>query len=204
MFKSKFQRWSFYAVLALAALSFGCNESSLVTPENGASITSGSSSSSTSTTGGGSTTTTTTPSSCKGLYVGSYTYPDHDERIRLRNLSLTKRGIAIVADETINNTNAGGGDPDGGIWMAGSYQFETDSNCNVVSGSTKVFYTYDYSISGVVNKDGSFSLTWAGQGSVGKMVGQVSSTNSISGKFYHPAPDDFVYGVLSGSFTPKN
>lgn len=139
---------------------------------------------------------------CHGSYVGSYGPPDHDERIRLRNLSLSNRGIAVTADEAENNRNAGGGDPDGGIWMGGSYAFETDANCNVTSGKTLIFYAYEYSIGGTVGKDGVFNLTWQGQGSAGDMKGKVDATGNITGQFFHPAPDNFVYGVLSGTFTP--
>lgn len=139
---------------------------------------------------------------CQGSYVGSYSPPEHDERIRLRNLSLGNRGIAVTADEAENNRNAGGGPPDGGIWMGGSYSFETDANCNVTSGKTLIFYTYEYDIGGTVGKDGTFNLTWSGQGSAGEMHGKVDATGNITGQFFHPAPDSFVYGVLSGTFTP--
>jgi hypothetical protein len=161
------------------------------------------------TTANGTTTTTTTTttgsskSGCTGSYIGSYSPPDHDERIRLRNLSLAGRGIAVTGNDDIDNANAGGGPPDGGIWMGGSYAFETDANCNVVAGRTLIFYTYEYGIGGTVNKDGTFNLTWSGQGSAGDMKGAVDANNNISGQFFHPAPDNFVYGVLSGTFTPN-
>ncbi|MEQ1534652.1 MAG: hypothetical protein ABL923_02140 [Burkholderiaceae bacterium] len=156
----------------------------------------------------GSTTTTTTSSSggaksCTGSYVGNYSPPDHDERIRLRNLSLAGRGIAVTGNDAIDNGNAGGGDPDGGIWMAGSFAFETDGNCNVIKGQTFVFYAYEYGISGVVVKGGTSNLIWSGQGSQGDMQMTVDSNNNIGGQFFHPAPDNFVYGVLSGTFTPN-
>ena len=139
---------------------------------------------------------------CQGSYVGSYGPPEHDERIRLRNMSLTDRGIAVTGNHDIDNANAGGGAPDGGIWMGGSYAFETDANCNVVKGKTLIFYAYEYDIGGTVQKDGTFNLTWSGQGSAGEMRGKVEADNNISGKFFHPAPDSYVYGVLSGTFTP--
>jgi hypothetical protein len=159
-----------------------------------------------STTAGGTnatTTTSTTKAGCMGSYIGNYGPPDHDERIRLRNLSLTGRGIQVTGNDAIDNANAGGGDPDGGIWMGGSYRFETDGNCNVIAGTTMIFYAYEYGISGTVNKDGSFNLIWSGQGSQGDMKGQVDANNNISGQFFHPAPDNFVYGVISGTFTPN-
>ncbi|MDO8776883.1 MAG: hypothetical protein Q7K57_50875 [Burkholderiaceae bacterium] len=160
----------------------------------------------TTTTAGTTTTTTTTTGaarSCTGSYVGNYGPPSHEERIRLRNLSLTGRGIAVTGNDDIDNANAGGGSPDGGIWMGGSYAFETDANCNVVNGRTMIFYAYEYGISGTVNKDGSFKLIWSGQGSQGDLFGTVDANNNISGEFHHPAPDSFVYGVMSGTFTPN-
>jgi hypothetical protein len=158
----------------------------------------------TATTNGATTTTTgSAKSGCTGSYIGNYSPPDHDERIRLRNLSLAGRGIPVTGNDDIDNANAGGGAPDGGIWMGGSYAFETDANCNVVAGTTLIFYTYQYDIGGTVNKDGSFSLTWSGQGSAGDMKGKIEANNTISGQFFHPAPDNFVYGVLSGTFTPN-
>jgi hypothetical protein len=140
---------------------------------------------------------------CTGSYVGGYTYPDHDERIRIRNLSLASNGIAVTGNDDIDNANAGGGPPDGGIWMAGSYAFETDANCNVVKGNTLVFYAYEYGINGTVSKTGESLLVWSGQGSQGEMKLKLNADNTISGTFHHPAPNTFVYGVLSGTFTPN-
>ena len=142
------------------------------------------------------------PVNCQGSYAGNYSPPEHAERIRLRNLSLSGRGIAVTGDDNIDNANAGGGAPDGGIWMGGSYAFETDANCNVTKGKTLIFYAYEYDIGGTVQKDGTFNLTWSGQGSAGEMRGKVDATGNITGQFFHPAPDNFVYGVLSGTFTP--
>jgi hypothetical protein len=156
----------------------------------------------------GSTTTTTTTStgssaSCTGSYVGTYDMPDQAERIRIRNLSLINNGKGVTGNDAIDNAAAGGGGPDGGIYMQGSYAFETDANCNVIKGTTMVFYVYQYGISGVVVKGGESSLIWSGQGSQGDMKIKVGSNNAISGSFYHPAPDSFVYGVISGTFTPN-
>lgn len=154
----------------------------------------------------GSTTTTTSTNgakSCTGSYVGNYSMPDHAERIRLRNLSLAGRGIAVTGNDAIDNGNAGGGDPDGGIYMVGSYAFETDANCNVIKGQTFVFYAYEYGISGTIVKGSESNLIWSGQGSQGDMTITVDANNNIGGQFFHPAPDNFVYGVMSGTFTPN-
>ena len=155
--------------------------------------------------GSATTTTTTTGSSasCTGSYVGTYDMPDHDERIRLRNMSLINNGKQVTGNDAVDNAEAGGGGPDGGIYMQGSYAFETDANCNVIKGNTMVFYVYEYGISGTVVKGGESTLTWSGQGSASELKIKVSSGNAISGSFYHPAPDSFVYGVISGTFTPN-
>ena len=175
------------AVLLAALVASGCNVGKTDTVKT--------------TTAVGTTTTGSAKSGCTGSYVGGYSMPDHETRIAMRNRSLADRGIAVTGNDDIDNANAGGGPPDGGIWMAGSYKFETDGNCNVVAGQTMIFYAYEYSISGTVNKDGTFNLIWSGQGSQGEMNGGVDSSNNIYGKFYHPAPDSYVHGVLSGTFT---
>jgi hypothetical protein len=142
--------------------------------------------------------------SCTGSYVGNYDAPaSREERIRLRNLSIVNNGGVVTGNDDIDNATAGGGGVDGGIYMAGSYAFETDANCNVVAGKTFVFYAYEYGISGSVAKSGSSTLIWSGQGSQGEMTLSVDSANNISGQFFHPAPDSFVYGTMSGTFTPN-
>ncbi len=156
----------------------------------------------------GATTTTTTAAaggakSCTGSYVGNYGPPDHDERIAARNRSLTERGIAVTGNDAIDNGNAGGGDPDGGIWMAGSFAYETDANCNVIKGTDMIFYTYQYDITGTMSKSGKSNLTWSGQGSSGQMEVEVDANNAITGSHFHPAPDTYVRGVLSGTFIPN-
>lgn len=192
------------AILA-AFVATGCNVGKTDTVTGTSTSTSGGSTGGVSTGGGstgGSTGGGSAKSGCAGSFVGNYGPPERDERIRLRNLSLTGRGVAVTGNDDIDNANAGGGAPDGGIWMGGSYNFQTDGNCNVVSGTTLIFYTYEYNISGTVNKDGSFNLIWSGQGSQGDMKGYIDANNNIGGQFFHPPPDNFVYGVLSGQFTP--
>lgn len=155
----------------------------------------------------GSTTTTTSSggsaSSCTGSFVGNYDAPSHEERIRLRNLSIINNGGVVTGDDATDNATAGGGGVDGGIYMTGSYAFETDANCNVVKGTTMVFYAYQYDISGKVNSNGTFSLIWSGQGSQGELAGKADASGTITGEFHHPAPDNFVYGTMSGRFTPN-
>lgn len=186
------------SAITAAALISGCNVGKSAEIPGAATTSTGAVTTTT-----GTTTTGSATAGCTGSYVGNYGPPSHEERIRLRNLSLNGRGVGVTGNDDIDNANAGGGSPDGGIWMGGSYAFETDANCNVVNGRTLIFYTYEYGIGGTVNKDGTFKLTWSGQGSQGDIVGKIEANNTISGKFYHPAPDNFVYGDLSGTFTPN-
>jgi hypothetical protein len=141
--------------------------------------------------------------SCTGSYVGNYNPPEQAERREARNRSLAGRGIPVTGNEDIDNENAGGGPPDGGIWMAGSFAFETDANCNIIKGKTQVFYTFEYDLSGTIVKSGTSNLTWSGQGSVGQMEVTVDANNKVGGSFRHPAPDTFIRGVIDGTFTPN-
>lgn len=140
---------------------------------------------------------------CTGSYVGGYNMPDQATRIANRNRSLTDRGIPVTGDEDENNRNAGGGPPDGGIWMSGGFQFETDGNCNIIRSEVNIFAYTGYSVNGTINKDGTFNLIWSGNGSQGEMVGGIDANKNIYGKFNHPAPDTYVHGVLGGTFTPN-
>ena len=156
----------------------------------------------------GTTSTSTTGASgvkagCAGSYVGGYNMPNHETRIAQRNQSLKDRGIQVTGNDEIDNANAGGGPPDGGIWMAGTLSFETDANCNVISGKTYIFFVYEYDISGTVNKDGTFALVWSGQGSVGNFEGRIESNNTLTGVFRHPAPGEYIVGDIWGTFTPS-
>jgi hypothetical protein len=153
----------------------------------------------TTTTGGA----TALSGSCMGSYVGGYSMPDHETRIAMRNRSLADRGIAVTGNDDIDNANAGGGPPDGGIWLSGGFQFETDGNCNIIKSDVTIFSYTGYSVSGTIQKDGNFNLVWSGNGSQGEMIGNVNANKTISGKFHHPAPDTYVHGVLSGTFTPN-
>jgi hypothetical protein len=152
---------------------------------------------------GGTSTGGTSKSGCTGSYVGGFTMPEQAVRIENRNRSLNDRGIAVTGNDDIDNANAGGGPPDGGIWMSGGFQFETDGNCNIIKSEVNIFAYTGYGVDGTINKDGTFDLVWSGNGSQGGFVGNIDSNNNIAGKFNHPAPDTYVHGVLGGKFTPN-
>jgi hypothetical protein len=138
-----------------------------------------------------------------GSYIGGYSMPEQSVRRENRNRSLTDRGIAVTGNEDIDNANAGGGPPDGGIWMSGGFRFETDGNCTIIKSEVTIFAYTGYFVNGTVQKDGKFNLVWSGNGSQGEMIGSIDSNKNMSGKFNHPAPDTYVHGVISGTFTPN-
>ena len=141
---------------------------------------------------------TVAPKSCAGSYVGTIDKPSLEVRRAIAEESRRRRGITGPPDD--NYINPPGEE---GIWMEGDFAFETDANCKVVAGGTNLFYSYPYAIGGTVNADRSFDIVWAGSGSTGQFIGQINPNGTISGQLKHPAPDDFIYGLLNGTFTPN-
>ncbi len=132
---------------------------------------------------------------CTGLYVGGFTPPSKEIRISMRNQSLARRGISITGNDAIDNAATGGGGVDGGIYMEGTFAFETDANCNVIKGESVIF-GYPFAVSGQVNQDRTFTLSY-----LGPIVGQINPDNSISGQFQHGGGEEYIYGDLYGTFT---
>lgn len=135
---------------------------------------------------------------CYGSYKGRVSMPEKEARIKSRNLSLQRRNIAVTGNDAVDNANAGGGPPDGGIWMAGSFEWETDGNCKVISGHTMIFDEHRFEITGTVGADRKFSLSY-----LGPIVGWINADNTIGGQLQHGGGEEYVHGVLSGTFTPK-
>ena len=159
--------------------------------------------------GGSSSTTETKPSlppvtvaakSCAGSYVGTIDKPSLEVRLAAYQESLRRRGIVIDPNDPRDPEN---GSSKEGLYMAGNFAFETDANCKVVKGGTNIFYTYPYAIGGTVKADRSFDMVYTGSGVIGEFVGQINPDGTISGQLKHPAPDDFIYGLLNGTFTPN-
>jgi hypothetical protein len=145
----------------------------------------------------------TTAKGCTGSYVGTIDKPSPEAVKAMREESLRRRGInpddpidRIQAVRTLEVSSE-----QEGIWMEGNFAFETDANCKVVKGGTNIFYTYPYAIEGTVKADRSFDIIWTGSGSTGQFVGQINPDGTISGQLKHPLPDDFIYGLLNGTFT---
>jgi hypothetical protein len=134
---------------------------------------------------------------CTGSYVGYASPPSQDVRRATRDRALISRGYDISnLSEEQKNALTGGGGLDGGMYLEGSFAFETDVNCNVVAGDFVIF-GYPFGISGTVNQDRTFTLSY-----LGPIVGQVNADNSISGQLQHGGGEEYIHGVLSGTFTP--
>jgi hypothetical protein len=135
---------------------------------------------------------------CAGSYVGGANPPSQDVRRAVRDRSLIAKGIDINGlDEAQKNALTGGGGLDGGMYLDGTFAFETDANCNVVKGDFVIF-GYPFGISGTVNQDRTFTLSY-----LGPIVGQVNADNSISGQLQHGGGEEYIHGVLWGTFTPN-
>jgi hypothetical protein len=131
------------------------------------------------------TTTSSGARTCKGSYVGGVNPPEQSVRLANRDRQLAEGGPL-------------GGGVDGGIYLEGSFAWETDANCNVIAGSASIF-GYDLPISGTVNKDLTFDINHIG----GPISGSVDANNHITGKFMEGGGREWVHGVLNGTFTPN-
>ena len=135
------------------------------------------------------------PKSFKGRYSGSVDMSNHEERIIARNIALTEMGKPITGNDAVDNAATGGGTPDGGIYMAGSFEFTVDSNNTITSG---VFIIHGYRLNlggGKINSDGSFNINPEGLEVAGKLNG--TSISGIANEYGKP----HVFGRLNGVFT---
>ena len=169
-------------VMAVAALS-GCNVGK------------------TDTVAGTTTTTTTTNGArtCMGSYSGSIVPPSHEVRIANRNRQLASVGYQLTGNDAIDNPATGGGGVDGGIYLEGGFNFETDVNCNVIKNNGSNVFGIPITITGTVNKDLTFNLY---DPEAGPFIGAVDTNNVISGQ-QQEGGKEWVHGVLVGTFTPN-
>jgi hypothetical protein len=137
--------------------------------------------------------------SCVGSYLGTIDKPSLEVRLAAYQELLRRRGIVITDLDRIPEDRS----PQEGIWLDGSFAFETDANCKVVKGGVNIFNAYPYIVEGTVKADRSFDMVWTGPDVTAVIVGQINSDGTISGQVKHPAPDDYVYGLLNGKFTPN-
>ncbi len=134
---------------------------------------------------------------CTGTFVGTIDAPSHAERIKARNIKLNNMGYQLTGNDYEDNGATGGGGVDGGMYLTGSFSFETDANCKVISGQAIIFGS-PFDISGTVNQNRTFNLSY-----LGPMPGVITADNKISGKLQHGGGEEYIHGVLNGRFTPK-
>lgn len=127
---------------------------------------------------------TTGPNGLAGSYIGTIDMPPEDVRIANRDRQIAEGGEL-------------GGDPDGGIFLLGTFKFETDASGKIIDGVATIFYEYDFDLTGQVNADGSYAGGYEG----GPFEGHVSG-NTITGAFHEGGGREWVYGVMNGTFTP--
>ncbi len=152
--------------------------------------------------GGGTTAGGTTsgglPKSFKGRYAGNVDMSNHEERIAARNIALREMGKPITGNDEIDNAATGGGPPDGGIYMAGTFDFTVDANNNVVPGGTFTIHGWPLKLGGgKINSDGSFNINPEGLEVKGQLNG--TSISGIANEYGKP----HVFGRLNGTFTPQ-
>jgi hypothetical protein len=147
---------------------------------------------------GGTTTTTSGSGTCEGSYVGSIDAPTHEVRIANRNRQLADVGYTLTGNDAVDNAATGGGGVDGGIYLTGSFRFETDANCNVVKGNGDIF-GIPTTITGKVNANKSFNLF---SPEAGPVVGSVDANNNVTGQAQE-AGKEWVHGVMNGKFVSK-
>lgn len=136
-------------------------------------------------------------SGCYGTFRGTIDMPPHEERIIARNIKIRSMGKQVTGNPAIDNAATGGGAPDGGMFLTGSFVWETDANCRVVSGTAYIF-GHPFSITGAINKDRTFNLSY-----LGPMPGHITANNLVKGKLQHGGGEEYIYGYLNGHFTPK-
>lgn len=155
------------------------------------------------------------------IIEGNFDMPSHEARIAARNTSLLNHGHNITGEDAVDNEVLGGGAPDGGIWLAGSYHFEIDSVGQKIDGKSwiKVFSDERYPVTGGVTGSGEIWMgsPAAGATITGKIVGsaiegKVSETGMIAEIDSDMQPNldgnrvtrdgkeclEYVHGVMSG------
>lgn len=139
---------------------------------------------------------TVTAFNCQGSYVGNVDMPPHEERIAARNEGLKRKGLPLTGNDAVDNRAQGGGDPDGGMWLTGNFDFQADAACKVTG--TVAIFGYPFALNGVIQPDGTFTLDYL----VPLFVGKVNPDNTVTGKLMHGGGEEYIYGYINGRFTP--
>lgn len=131
---------------------------------------------------GSSSTTEVATRTCQGLYNGTIDPPAYEVRVANRDRQLAEGGPL-------------GGGVDGGIYLEGSFAFQTDANCKVIRDGSFVF-GFPLDLNGTVKSDFTFNMF---SNNAGPFVGKVDANNVVSGQ-QQEAGKEWVHGVLNGKF----
>ncbi len=145
------------------------------------------------------TTTTSGARTCTGAYTGSIDPPSHEVRIANRNRQLTETGFPITGNDAVDNANTTGGGVDGGIYLTGGFNFETDKGCTVIINNGSNVFGIPITITGTVKSDLTFDMY---DPEAGPFVGKVDANNVVSGQ-QQEGGKTWVHGVLNGKFIPN-
>ncbi len=146
---------------------------------------------------------TESTSSLAGHYYGQIDPPPREIRIANRDKRLIEQGYTPTGTDA-DNALTGGGGLDGGIYLAGAFQFDVDSNYNITSGEF-VIHGYSFPVSsGKMNKDGSFTIDASQLPVRGRWNGTSFdyTPNELGGSKAVEPGREWVYGDMVGTFTP--
>lgn len=135
------------------------------------------------------------------IIEGNVNMPDHEARINARNIELITNGHGISGDEARDNAIGGGGSPDGGMYLAGSYHFEIDAIGQRIDDKSwlKLFSDEKFPVTGGITGDGTIAMGSIGGVDIrGSVVG-----GAPTGKVMHGDGKVHIYGVMSGVWLPQ-
>ncbi len=142
-------------------------------------------------------------SSLIGHYQGQIDPPPREIRLANRDKRLIEQGYTPTGTDA-DNALTGGGGLDGGIYLAGAFQFDVDSNYNITSGEF-IIHGYSFPVSsGKMNKDGSFTIDASQLPVRGRWNGTSFdyTANELGGSKAVEPGREWVYGDMVGTFTP--
>lgn len=137
-----------------------------------------------------------------GTVSGTIPLPDVAERLYARdNYIRTVRGYDVsfpVISNPTDNTATGMIGEDGGIYLAGSFTFTTDSTGTIISGVIHTQQCNNQAItSGKIEHDGTFCGKYGKHDSVFK--GAIKTTTGrVTGEIYSDQP--LIFGSMTGIF----
>ncbi len=149
----------------------------------------------------------TNPTTLKGHYSGQIDPPPREVRLQNRDTRLIEQGFTPTGTDA-DNALTGGGGLDGGIYLAGAFQFDVDTNGNITTGEF-VIHGYSFPVSsGHMRADGSFEIDASQVPVRGRWNGisfdytPTYATEAARGSKVLEPGREFVYGDMVGTFTP--